>query len=351
MSVQTSTEPTERTMPAATQPARESLRRRTTTRRHCLKHRRHGAGTSAATSLALEVRHLHKRFGERTVVEDVSFSVARGEIFGIVGPNGAGKTTTVESAQGLRQPDAGIIRVLGLDVHRDAKALRGRVGSQLQASALPDRMKVWEAIDLFAAMTPGATSRTELLERWGLVAQRNTCFADLSGGQRQRLFVALALIGPRELVFLDELTQGLDPAARRVAWELIREIRDQGCAVVLVTHYMDEAEHLCDRLAVIDRGHVVATGHSQELLARSRAETCLNFTSDQTELAWLHAVEGVTGVVRHRRRVEVTGHGPLLASVMAALFERGIAPADLRVEQPTLEDAYVELTAHPEEVR
>jgi ABC-2 type transport system ATP-binding protein len=211
-------------------------------------------------------------------------------------------------------------------------------------------MKVSEALDLFAAMTPGATSRTDLLERWGLVAQRNTCFADLSGGQRQRLFVALALIGPRELVFLDELTQGLDPAARRVAWELIRGIRDQGCAVVLVTHYMDEAEHLCDRLAVIDRGRVVATGRAQELLARSRAETCVSFTSDQTELAWLHAVEGVTGVVRYGRRVEVTGHGPLLASVMAALFDRGIAPADLCVEQPTLEDAYVQLTGPAGEV-
>jgi ABC-2 type transport system ATP-binding protein len=338
-------------MPMAIHPARKSRRRRASHRLRCPKPRRLAVKRPGATCPALEVRHLCKRYGERTVLEDVSFSVARGEIFGILGPNGAGKTTTVECAQGLRRPDEGVIRAFGHDMAHDAKALRGRVGSQLQASALPDRMKVWEALDLFVALTPGADNCNELLDRWGLTHQRNTCFADLSGGQRQRLFVALALIGARELVFLDELTEGLDPAARRVAWGLIREIRDQGCAVVLVTHYMDEAEHLCDRLAVIDRGRVVATGAPGELLARSRAETRVSFTADPPELGWLYAIEGATGVVRRGGRIEVKGHGPLLASVTAALFERGIAPTDLCAEQPGLEDAYVQLTGRPDEVR
>jgi ABC-2 type transport system ATP-binding protein len=297
-----------------------------------------------AAGHALEVEHLHKRYGDHVAVEDVSFAVARGEIFGILGPNGAGKTTTVECAQGLRAPDGGSVHALGLDVGRDSRSLRGRIGSQLQASALPDRLKVWEALDLFASLTPGAANPRELLERWGLAEQRNTVFAELSGGQRQRLFVALALLGARELVFLDELTQGLDAAARRVAWELISEIRDQGCAVVLVTHFMDEAERLCDRLAVLGHGRVIATGSARDLIARSRAGTRVHFTTECADLEWLRSVRGVTEVLRSGRYVEVHGGGALLASVTSALFERGIAPAELRVEQPTLEDAYEQLT-------
>jgi ABC-2 type transport system ATP-binding protein len=293
---------------------------------------------------ALEVKHLHKRYSEQVAVHDISLSVARGEIFGILGPNGAGKTTTVECAQGLRAADGGSIRLLGLDPKLEAAALRGRIGSQLQASALPDRIKVWEALDLFASLTPGGADWRVLLEQWGLQEKRNASFAELSGGQRQRLFVALALIGARELVFLDELTQGLDPASRRVAWELIREVRERGCTVVLVTHYMDEAERLCDRLAVIDRGRVVASGTPRELIARSGAEVRVRFSTDRADISWLKGLVGVRELVQRGRDVEVRGEGALLGAVASALFEHGISPADLRVEQPTLEDAYVQLT-------
>jgi len=333
-----------RSTPSASHAAHPELRPCSNSRSRRAPSLRLKTRRGAPASPALEVEHLHKRYGEHVAVEDVSFAVARGEIFGILGPNGAGKTTTVECAQGLRAPDRGSVRALGLDVRRDPRSLRGRVGSQLQASALPDRLKVWEALDLFASLTPGAANSGDLLERWGLTEQRDTAFAELSGGQRQRLFVALALLGERELVFLDELTQGLDPVARRVAWELIRDIRDQGCAVVLVTHHMDEAERLCDRLAVIDRGCVTAAGNARDLVARARGGTRVRFTTECADLEWLRAVEGVTEVVRSGRDVEVHGGGALLASVTAALFERGIAPADLRVEQPTLEDAYVQLT-------
>lgn len=295
---------------------------------------------------AVEVEHLQKRYGERLAVRDVSFSVAPGEIFGILGPNGAGKTTTVECAQGLREAEAGMIRVLGLDAGREAQALRRRIGSQLQASALPDRLKVWEALDLFGSMTPGGGDWRVLLEQWGLAEQRNASFGDLSGGQRQRLFVALALLGKPEVVFLDELTQGLDPAARRVAWGLIREIRERGTTVVLVTHYMDEAEHLCDRLAVIDQGRVVATGTAGELIARSQAGIRVRFSTQQADLSWLRSIDCVRDIERRGAHVEVQGSGPVLALVATALVEHGIVPADLRVEQATLEDAYMQLIDH-----
>ncbi|MGI8904477.1 MAG: ABC transporter ATP-binding protein [Solirubrobacteraceae bacterium] len=267
-----------------------------------------------------------------------------GEIFGILGPNGAGKTTTVECAQGLREPDGGVIRVLGLDARRDARELRGRIGSQLQSSALPDRLRVWEALDLFASINPGGGDWTALLEQWGLAEKRNSSFADLSGGQRQRLLVALALIGAPEVVFLDELTQGLDPAARRVTWSLIGEIRDRGTTVVLVTHYMDEAERLCDRLAVIDRGCVLATGAPQELIAGSQAGIRVRFSTEEPDVSWLEAISEVRELTRRGPQVEVRGTGAVLALVASALVDHGIVPADLRAEQPTLEDAYMQLT-------
>lgn len=274
----------------------------------------------------------------------MSFSVSTGEIFGILGPNGAGKTTTVECLQGLRRPDAGDIRVLGLDIERDRRELRHLVGSQLQSSALPARLRVWEALDLFATLSGARTDWQVLLERWGLQDHRNTFFGALSGGQAQRLFVALALIGAPKLVFLDEMTQGLDPAGRQVAWQLIREIRDEGATVVLVTHYMDEAQHLCDRLAIIDHGRLVAQGTPQELIARSTGGIRIRFTTDAPDVAWLRSVGGVTDVRRDRRGVQVHGRGPVLALVAARLVEHGIVPIDLRVDQPTLEEAYMDLT-------
>lgn len=294
---------------------------------------------------AIELERLHKRYGATVAVEDVSFEVAEGEIFGILGPNGSGKTTTVESLQGLRQPDSGRIRVLGLDPTRQPEALRRRIGSQLQESALPDRLKVWEALDLFASLAPGGADWPALLEQWGLSAKAKASFAGLSGGERQRLFVALALANDPELVFLDEMTQGLDPAGRRVAWELIRAIRERGTTVVLVTHDMDEAEQLCDRLAVLANGRVVATGTPHELVARSGRAVRVRFTAASSDVSWLTGVERVDRVTHRNGSVEVEGSGPVLALVAAALVSRGIVPADLRSEHASLEDVYLELTA------
>src|SRR4030043_267066 len=193
----------------------------------------------------ISVRNLRKTYGKTVAVDDISFEIEEGEIFGFLGPNGAGKTTTVECLQALRRPDSGNIRVLGLDPLREAQAVRQRIGSQLQESALPDRIKVWEALDLFASVSPNALDWRVLLQQWGLEEKRKASFSSLSGGQRQRLFIALALVNNPKVAFLDEMTTGLDPAARRVAWDLIRAIRNRGTTVVLVTHFMEGAENLC----------------------------------------------------------------------------------------------------------
>ena len=292
----------------------------------------------------IEVKELRKAYGSRVAVDGVSLEVSKGEIFGLLGPNGAGKTTTVECIQGLRRPDSGRLRVLGLDPHRDTEALRRRIGSQLQESALPDRIRVWEALDLFASFRQGTTDWRALLEQWGLQEKRGATFTSLSGGQRQRLFVALALLGQPEVVFLDELTQGLDPAARRVAWRLIRQVRQAGTTVVLVTHYMDEAQQLCDRLAIVDRGKIIALDSPQNLINRFANGIRVIFSTDQEDLGWLAELPHVRAVGRHGPRVEVDGTGPVLALVASALVARGIMPSDLRVEQPTLEDVFLAVT-------
>jgi ABC-2 type transport system ATP-binding protein len=220
---------------------------------------------------AVEVHGLRKRYGDVTAVDDVSLRVQAGEIFGIVGPNGAGKTTTVESIEGLRRPDAGTIRVLGLDPAAGParRELRQRIGVQLQQSALPDRLRVGEALDLYASFYRHPADWRALLEQWDLADKRRTAFSDLSGGQRQRLFIALALVGDPEIVFLDELTTGLDPHARRQALAQVAGLRERGITVVLVTHLMDEAERLCDRVAVVDAGRVVALDTPAALAARA----------------------------------------------------------------------------------
>lgn len=292
----------------------------------------------------IAVEHLRKTYGTVTAVDDVSFEVRRNEIFGIIGPNGAGKTTTIECLQALRKPDAGRICVLGLDPVTEAHELRARIGSQLQESALPDRIKVWEALDLFASLTPHGTDWEALLERWGIADKRNAAFSSLSGGQRQRLFIALALVGDPEVVFLDEMTAGLDPAARRVAWDLIRAIRDHGTTVLLVTHFMDEAEHLCDRLAVVDKGRVVAFDSPQGLIAEHAGQIRIIFSSSDADLSWIESVPHVSSVRRRGPRVEVEGRGPVLVHVASALASHDIVPDDLRVEQPTLEDAFLAIT-------
>lgn len=295
-------------------------------------------------SYVVVIEHLAKRYGDFSAISDISFQVEEGEIFGILGANGAGKTTTVECVQGLRSFAEGDVSVLGLDPRTHPRELRRHVGAQLQESALPDRIKVWEALDLFGSFGPEGPSWDELLVDWGLADKRNARFGNLSGGQQQRLFVALALVNAPKVVFLDEMTTGLDPASRRVAWELIRRIREQGTTVVLVTHFMDEAETLCDRLVVIDRGTVVAEGTPQGLIDRYGEGVRVRFTAEDPDLSGLSQVPGVRDVIRDRSRYEIRGEGPLLAHVAATLVGKGIAPLDLRAERATLEDVFLSLT-------
>jgi ABC-2 type transport system ATP-binding protein len=294
---------------------------------------------------------LRKTYGATRAIDGVSFSVESGEVFGLLGSNGAGKTTTVECLEGLRRPDAGEVRVLGVDPVAHPERLRGRVGCQLQESQLPDRMRVWEALDLFAAAAPRAVDWAPLLDAWGLTAKRDAAFASLSGGQRQRLLVALALVTDPEVVFLDEMTTGLDPAARHTTWELIEAIRGRGTTVVLVTHFMDEAERLCDRIAIMDAGRIVAMDTPRALIEAEIAAVRVKFSCEddaaQTgELGWLETVPHVHAVTRRGRAVEVDGDGPVLAHVAGALLARGLEPADLRVERPTLEETFLKLTGH-----
>jgi ABC-2 type transport system ATP-binding protein len=238
----------------------------------------------------IEVDGLRRSYGAVVAVDGVSFQVQEREIFGIVGPNGAGKTTTVECLEGLRRPDGGRLRVLGLDPARDRRRLRQRIGVQLQRAALPNRLKVWEALDLYASFYRRARPWPELLDRWGLRERRDAAFDSLSGGERQRLLVAMALVGDPQVVFLDELTGGLDPQARRATWELVRAIRDGGATVVLVTHLMEEAQRLCDRVAVVDRGRLVALDTPPALVRRAGAadldEAFLTLTGAARAATW-----------------------------------------------------------------
>ena len=292
----------------------------------------------------IDVEHLRKTYGSLKAVDDVSFHVEEGEIFGLLGPNGAGKTASIECIQALRHSFSGSVQVLGLDPRKNPRELRKHLGSQLQESALPNRIKVWEALDLFSSFSPNALDWNQLLEQWGLAEMRDTSFGNLSGGQRQRLFIALALVNDPKIVFLDEMTQGLDPAARRVAWDLIRTVRGRGKTVVLVTHFMDEAENLCDRLAIVNRGRIVAAGSPQELVNKYATSIKLMFSTDEPDITYLEQIAAVTSLKRYGARVEVTGSGPVLPLVAAELVEHGFVPADLRVEQPTLEDVFLFLT-------
>ena len=293
----------------------------------------------------IEVQNLHKAYDGVAVVDDVSFNVNEGEIFGIIGPNGAGKTTAIESVIGLRKPDGGSVSVLGLDPQTEARKLGNRIGTQLQQAALPDRMKVWEALDLYASFYDKTVPWEPLLEQWGLAEKRNTQFGNLSGGQKQRLFIALALLNDPQIVFLDELTTGLDPQARRATWDLIRAIREQGKTVVLITHFMDEVEELADRVAVIDHGRVIALDTPDNLIAGLNEETQVLFSvPNGFEAERLEKVSGVTAVRQRNQDITVSGKGPLLANVAAALAQHNIAPADLRVQQVNLEDVFLALT-------
>ncbi len=293
----------------------------------------------------IEVTGLTKRYGGQAVVDGISFRVDKGEIFGILGPNGAGKTTAVECLEGLRKRDGGHVRILGLDPRTDGHRLHQRIGVQLQETQLQEKLKVREALELYASFYPDPADWRELLERWGLTGKSNTTFAKLSGGQKQRLFIALALVGNPEVVFLDELTAGLDPGARRATWDLISQVRAQGVTVVLVSHFMDEVEELCDRVAILERGRIAALDTPAGLVDRAGGEYRMRFRPtaplDEQSLA---ALPGVVSVTRRGAQVDVSGTGDFASAVTAELARRQVVVADLRIEGRSLDSAYVALT-------
>jgi ABC-2 type transport system ATP-binding protein len=303
----------------------------------------HGARSSEP---AVEVRGLRKVYGGFVALDDVSLSVADGEIFGILGPNGAGKTTTVECVIGLQMADAGTIRVLGLDPVRDRDELHQVVGAQLQVSALPAKLRVGEIIDLYRSFYAEPADADELVEALGLDAKMSAYYRSLSGGQRQRLAVVLALIGRPKVAVLDEMTTGLDPEARREAWGLIEGVRNRGVTVILVTHFMEEAERLCDRVAFIDRGRIVALDTPARLAARARSSKQVRFVPsapfDDRILTSLPEVDSVT---RRDQTVVVTGKGQLVNAVILTLAAAGVTALDVELESSTLEDAFMALTA------
>ena len=299
----------------------------------------------------IEVSELTKRYGGHAVVDGISFSVEQGEIFGILGPNGAGKTTTVECLEGLRPRDGGGVRVLGCDPRTQRYQLHQRIGVQLQDTQLPDKLRVGEALDMYASFYPHPADWRELLERWGLAAKAETRFAKLSGGQKQRLFIALALVGNPDLVFLDELTAGLDPGARRATWDLIEQVRASGVTVVLVSHFMDEVEELCDRVAILEQGRIAALDTPAGLVDRAGGDYRMRFrpTAPLDELSLL-VLPGVTDVARKGDQVTVTGSGDFASAVTAELARRQVVVADLRIEGRSLDNAYVALTGRGMEI-
>ena len=297
-----------------------------------------------AESDVVTVRGLRKTYGSRVVVDSLDLDVRAGEIVGLAGANGAGKTTTVECIQGLRRPDAGTLSVLGYDPATAAARLRPLIGSQLQDSALPDRLRVAEAIDLFA--TPRARAGGELLEQFGLANRRRSAFASLSGGERQRLFLVLALLNRPRLVILDELTQGLDPAARRGVWDAVRQLHDGGTTVLLVTHEMTEAQALCDRIVVLRAGQVLDSGTPAELVARHAGTATVSFSwpdPPASLLAEIARLDGVRDLQRAGARITVTGDRRIIAYVGGPLLRHGWVPPDLDVHVPGLDDAMLSL--------
>ncbi|GAB2864172.1 ABC transporter ATP-binding protein [Actinoallomurus bryophytorum] len=293
----------------------------------------------------IEVSKLHKRYGGTVAVDDVSFDVERGEIFGILGPNGAGKTTTVECVGGLRTPDHGAVSVLGLDPRRDRADLTQRVGVQLQQSELPEKMKVGEALELYSSFYRKPADWERLIDDLGLGGKRDARFGKLSGGQKQRVSIALALAGSPEIAILDELTTGLDPQARRDTWQLIEQIRDRGVTIVLVTHFMEEAERLCDRIAVIDSGRVAAIDTPAGLVSRVSPGQRIRFRpSPALDDRLLRDLPEVHEVTRSGEQLAVSGSDGLLQAVTSVLARNNIIAADLRVEQTSLDDAFVALT-------
>jgi ABC-2 type transport system ATP-binding protein len=296
----------------------------------------------------VRVADIRKAYGRAVAVDGVSFEVHQGEIFGLIGPNGAGKTTTMECVEGLRRPDRGSISVLGLDPIRDAYALQNRIGVQLQEAQLQKRIKVDEAVRLWASLYPRSIDGDRLLEQLGLGEKRNAWFMTLSGGQKQRLFIALALINDPELVFLDELTTGLDPQARRAIWELVRGIRSRGKTVFLTTHLMEEAERLCDRVAILDHGRIVDIGTPAELIRRHCPEqTAIVGTDSAAAEEQFRRIPHVDSISRDHLTFTIRGRGNgLVSDVIRCLAEHEMPVFDFRTERPTLEDVFLKVTGH-----
>jgi ABC-2 type transport system ATP-binding protein len=293
----------------------------------------------------IEVEGLTKNYDDKTVVDDVSISVEEGEIFAILGPNGAGKTTTVESIAGLRTPDSGRVAVFGFDPIADRDEVRSVLGIQLQESRFQDRVTVSEILEAFASLYADPLDIMALLNRLGLDDKADTQYRRLSGGQQQRVSIAVALVGQPRAVILDELTTGLDPQARREAWGLVEELRESGVTVLLVTHFMEEAERLADRLALIDRGHLVALDTPQGLIDSVGLEQRIRFTtSDAVEDDWLARLPEVTSVARSNGEIVITGSDKMLFSVVSLLDRHEIVPIRFQVEQTTLDDAFVAIT-------
>ncbi len=296
----------------------------------------------------IDVHNLCKRYGNTVAVDDVSFAVQPGEIFGMVGPNGAGKTTTIECIEGLRKPDSGQILTLGLDPQKDAYTLKLQTGMQLQQSNLPDRMRVWEALKLYSSFYSHPTDWQTLMERLGLADKRNTYFSKLSGGQKQRLFIALALLPNPELIFLDELTTGLDPQARHAVWDLIREIHTSGKTIFLSTHFMEEAERLCDRVAILNHGCIVALDTPPALIEQFGGDECVIFQlKNGLPATFRQALPETITFSQENDMVSVFGNSgqiPLVAIVVNCLTDLQIPFSNLRSQQPSLEDVFLNLT-------
>ena len=297
----------------------------------------------------IQVSGVRKTYGSTVAVDTVSFDVYDGEIFGLIGPNGAGKTTTMECIEGLRTPDRGTISVLGLDPFRQVYTLQNRIGIQLQQAQLQKRIKVWEAVDLWASLYKKKNiDGQRLLDQLGLTDKRNAWFMNLSGGQKQRLFIALALINDPEVVFLDELTTGLDPQSRRAIWELIRGIRERGKTVFLTTHLMEEAERLCDRVAIIEHGRIVDIDKPENLVHRHCPERTVVLTStDPAAERLFRAIPQVDQVICSADRFTIRGRGDdLVTEVIHCLSENRIRVSDFRTVLPNLEDVFLKLTGH-----
>ena len=293
----------------------------------------------------IEVSELRKSYGGRPVVDGVSFAVEEGEIFGVLGPNGAGKTTTVECVEGLRVPDAGRVRVTGLDPVADHEKVARVLGAQLQQSELQAKLTVREALELYASFHARPADWRPLAERLGLTDRLTTRFAKLSGGQKQRLFIALALIGDPQIVVLDELTTGLDPRARRDTWELIEDVRAGGVTILLVTHFMEEAQRLCDRIAVIDKGRIAALDTPAGLIRRSAGATVISFTpSAPLDDRELNTLPGLASLAHHDGRVTLSGTDETVSAVLTLLARLHITAHQLRVTEATLDDAFLDLT-------